>query len=74
MIEGLKVSDKLCPISGSPIVNVSRVLLPNIVNICWWKTCEQWHTDFTNLFHANHGYIELVKSFTCFTSNFEVFF
>ena len=25
MIEGLKVSDKLCPISGSPIVNVSRV-------------------------------------------------
>ena len=25
MIEGLKVLDKWCPISGSPIVNVSRV-------------------------------------------------
>ena len=25
MIEGIKVSDKWAPISGSPIVNVSRV-------------------------------------------------
>ena len=43
-------------------------LLSNTVNICWWKTCEQWHTDFTNLFHAIHGYLELVKC--CFNSNF----
>ena len=34
MIEGLKVLDKWCPISRSPIVNVSRVLFllgPSII-------------------------------------------
>ena len=30
MIEGLKVSDKWAPISGSPIVNVSRVDLSKL--------------------------------------------
>ena len=30
MIEGIKVSDKWAPISGSPIVNVSRVDLSKL--------------------------------------------
>ena len=33
MIEGIKVSDKWAPISGSPIVNVSRVLSIKILHM-----------------------------------------
>ena len=35
-------------------------ILSDTPNICGWKTCGQWHTDFTNLFDVNQGYIELV--------------
>ena len=35
-------------------------VLSDTLNICGWKTCGQWHTDFTNLFDVNQGYIELV--------------
>ena len=69
----IKLSESVSQLKIGPFLGVldQNYLLSDTVNIYWWKTCGEWHTDFTNCFDANHGYNELVRSLTfCFTSNF----
>ena len=69
----IKLSESVSQLKIGPFLCVldQNYLLSDTVNIYWWKTCGEWHTDFTNCFDANHGYNELVRSLTfCFTSNF----
>ena len=60
MIEGIKVSDKWAPISGSPIVNVSRVFYCKTYRrftVSWVSVKVAWVTfcvSFDNFLQISH--------------------
>ena len=55
MIEGIKVSDKWAPISGSPIVNVSRVRVLAEIPSQW--VFSSWRFDKRSILPQNWAQI-----------------